>query len=59
MSNDGRTFFYTIDALVPKDTNNLRDVYEYVDGRPQLITTGPARMTGRFNHPAASGQGRV
>ena len=40
MSNDGRTFFYTPNALVPQDTNELEDVYEYVDGRPQLITTG-------------------
>jgi hypothetical protein len=40
MANDGRTFFYSLDALVPKDTNQLRDVYEYVDGRPQLISTG-------------------
>jgi hypothetical protein len=40
MANDGRTFFYTLDALVPRDTNKLFDVYEYVDGRPQLITTG-------------------
>ncbi len=30
MSNDGRTFFSTKDALVPFDTNGLRDVYEYV-----------------------------
>jgi hypothetical protein len=40
MSNDGRTFFSTEDPLVPTDTNNEQDVYEYVEGRPQLITTG-------------------
>ena len=40
MSDDGRTFFYTPDALVPQDTDNLKDVYEYVEGRPQLITPG-------------------
>ena len=40
MSDDGRTFFYTPDALVSKDTNELHDVYEYVEGRPQLITAG-------------------
>lgn len=41
MSDDGRTFFSTTDALVPQDTNNgIVDVYEYVDGRPQLITSG-------------------
>ena len=41
MANDGRTFFSTKDPLVPRDRNgNITDVYEYVDGRPQLITSG-------------------
>jgi len=40
MANDGRTFFYTPNPLVPQDTDELSDVYEYVGGRPQLITTG-------------------
>jgi hypothetical protein len=40
MTNDGRTFFATSDSLVSTDTNEGQDVYEYVDGRPQLITPG-------------------
>lgn len=40
MSDDGRTFFTTKDPVVVQDTNGLNDVYEYVDGRPQLITSG-------------------
>jgi hypothetical protein len=40
MSNDGRTFFSTGDSLVPRDTDGLRDVYEYVEGRAQLISSG-------------------
>jgi hypothetical protein len=40
MSDDGRTFFSTNDALVHTDTNGVQDVYEYVEGRPQLITLG-------------------
>jgi hypothetical protein len=40
MSNDGRAVFTTDDALVHADTNEAQDVYEYVDGRAQLITTG-------------------
>jgi hypothetical protein len=40
MSDDGRTFFYSPDPLTAKDTNKLHDVYEYTEGRPQLITTG-------------------
>ncbi len=40
ISNDGRSVFTTEDALVHGDTNKGQDVYEYVDGRAQLITTG-------------------
>jgi hypothetical protein len=40
LTDDGRTFFETKDALVPQDTNEASDVYEFVEGRPQLITTG-------------------
>jgi hypothetical protein len=42
LTNDGRTFFETQDPLVPQDTNAAKDVYEYVEGRPQLITSGTA-----------------
>ena len=50
MTNDGRAFFSTEDALVHGDTNRALDIYEYVDGRPQLITpgTGETRQTGGF-----------
>jgi hypothetical protein len=40
IANDGRVFFSTEDALVPRDADGIRDVYEYVDGRAQLITSG-------------------
>ncbi len=40
ITNDGRVFFSTADPLVAQDTNEGIDVYEYVDGRPQLITLG-------------------
>ncbi len=39
-TDDGRTFFSTTEALVSQDTDEAEDVYEYVDGRPQLITPG-------------------
>jgi hypothetical protein len=42
LTDDGRPFFLTADALVPQDTNETDDVYEYVEGRPQLITSGTA-----------------
>ena len=40
MTDDGRTFFSTTEALVPQDTNNALDTYEYVNGQPQLISPG-------------------
>jgi hypothetical protein len=40
MANDGRTFFSTVESLVQTDTNEVEDVYEYVEGHPRLITTG-------------------
>jgi hypothetical protein len=40
MSDDGRTFFSTKAALVPFDSNGKTDVYEYTEGRPQLISSG-------------------
>jgi hypothetical protein len=42
MSNDGRVFFATADPLVPADADpyHIPDVYEYVGGRAQLISSG-------------------
>jgi hypothetical protein len=49
LTDDGRVFFDTTEPLDPRDTNAGTegkgnplgsDVYEFVDGRPQLITTG-------------------
>ncbi len=53
MTDDGRTFFTTTEALVPQDTNEAPDVYEYVDGRPRLITPG----TGTSPPPQEKGVG--
>jgi hypothetical protein len=44
MTNDGRTFFSTGDALVPQDTDGLRDTYEYTEGHAQLISSGTAAI---------------
>ncbi|MGC1852542.1 MAG: hypothetical protein WA687_08905 [Solirubrobacterales bacterium] len=41
ISDDGnRVLFNSDDALVAADVNGRQDVYEYADGRPQLISTG-------------------
>ncbi|HWP32536.1 MAG TPA: fibronectin type III domain-containing protein, partial [Solirubrobacterales bacterium] len=51
MTEDGRVFFSTEDALVPRDANGIRDVYEYVGGRAQLITTGTGDNAGTSSTP--------
>ncbi len=39
---DGRMGFSTSDALVPRDTDEIDDTYEYTEGRPYLISSGLA-----------------
>jgi hypothetical protein len=41
--DDGRVFFESTEALVLRDTNHLQDVYEWADGKTQLISTGNGR----------------
>lgn len=40
LTEDGRVYFQTDDALVTADTNNEADVYEYDAGRVTLLSTG-------------------
>jgi hypothetical protein len=40
IADDGRVFFDSFDALEPRDSNQGKDTYEFVDGKAQLITTG-------------------
>jgi WD40 repeat protein len=51
MSHDGRTFFATRDSLVPQDANGIRDVYEFVESRPQLISSGTGESEGNEFQP--------
>jgi len=37
-TDDGRVFFSTSDGLVPQDTDEREDVYEYTEGKASLIT---------------------
>ena len=53
LTEDGRTFFSTTEALVPRDTNEGIDVYEFVDGRPQLITPGTGTARNRLTASTA------
>ena len=44
MSDDGRVAFTTSDPLVEADTNGISDVYEFVNGHAQLISSGTAQL---------------
>jgi hypothetical protein len=56
MSSDGkRVFFGTQSALVERDTNGMRDVYEWEDGKVQLITTGRSQYQSYLLDTSASG----
>jgi len=49
LTTDGRVFFSTRDPLMPRDTNGANDVYEYVEGKPQLISAGLGLPTEGFS----------
>ncbi len=56
MSSDGkRVFFATENALVERDTNGMRDVYEWEDGKVQLISTGRSQYHSYLLDTSASG----
>jgi hypothetical protein len=59
LSNNGRAFFATKDPLVRADTDGLVDVYEYVQSRAQLITTGTAAQEQESSGFGALGSGLV
>ena len=52
MTEDGRAFFSTPDPLVQPDTNGIADVYEFVAGRPQLISSGAGLIAENDAAPA-------
>jgi hypothetical protein len=58
---DGRVFFSTVDALVPRDTDGVEDVYEYNEGRAQLISAGTGFSLTGFGGviPSATSTGLV
>ncbi len=54
--DDGRVFFDTAEALVPRDTNDQYDVYEYEGGQPHLISTGTSSDASFFYEASPSGE---
>lgn len=55
VSDGGRFFFESPDALVPGDTNGKLDVYEYQAGQVRLISTGRSDADSFFGDASASG----
>jgi hypothetical protein len=55
LSDDGRLFFNTYDALTPRDSNGRQDVYEYENGRQYLISSGTSSDDSTFVDATASG----
>ena len=55
-SNNGQLFFQTSEALLPRDTNGVADVYEYdFAGGLHLISTGTSSSGSRLLGSSASG----
>ncbi len=48
VSDRGQVFFETTDALVPRDVNGRRDVYEYANGTVRLLSTGTSEAGSHF-----------
>ncbi|TMK57360.1 MAG: hypothetical protein E6G51_06230 [Actinobacteria bacterium] len=46
--DDGTVFFDSADAIVPADSNGLRDVFEFRDGRVDLISSGTSADISAF-----------
>jgi len=57
LSQNGRVFFSSGDALVPQDTNGVLDTYEYdpATGRVSLLSTGTGKDPSTFADASASG----
>lgn len=56
VSDWGQVFFETTDALSPRDTNGVRDVYEYAGGKVRLLSSGTSRLPSRFVDAAPDGE---
>jgi hypothetical protein len=55
IADDGRLFFDSVDSLVSRDTNGTQDVYEYSDGRAELISSGTGNAESLFLDAPPSG----
>jgi hypothetical protein len=55
LTDAGQVFFETTDALVPSDTNGVRDVYEFQGGRASLISSGTSSFESNLEDVSESG----
>ena len=55
LTDEGRVFFETSEALVPSDTNGVLDVYEYEGGRVYLISSGTSSFELNLEGASESG----
>jgi DNA-binding beta-propeller fold protein YncE len=55
LSDGGRLFFGTREELVPSDTNDLEDVYEYEGDRQSLISSGTSPRGSKFAGASENG----
>ena len=55
VTDAGRAFFETREALVPSDTNGQLDVYEYEGGRVYLISSGTSSYESNLEDASESG----
>jgi hypothetical protein len=54
--DNGRLFFQTAEALLPRDTNSQGDVYEYEDGQAQLISAGTSSTASTLLEASENGE---
>jgi hypothetical protein len=55
-SEDGTLFFQTYDALVPRDSNEQRDVYEYKNGHVYPISNVAGNFSSQFLDASPNGR---
>lgn len=56
LSDDGRVFFDTTDALLRRDVNGRQDIYTWKDGRLDLVSSGRGTSDARFADAGADGR---
>ncbi len=56
LTDDGRIFFNSVKALVLRDTDDVKDAYEFSDGEAELISTGASQFDSGMLGASADGR---